>query len=174
MRLATAKPDVILRSWEPEDIPALLENANNRAVWRNLSQVFPSPYTKADAEAWITIANMPSRDIHLTMEVEGRCAGGIGIAASEGIACRTGQFGYWLGEPYWGQGIATAAARTMVKLAEESRQLARLEARVFAWNPSSMRVLEKAGFIRESVMRSSVFKDGEIIDSVMYVHIFED
>jgi [ribosomal protein S5]-alanine N-acetyltransferase len=46
--------------------------------------------------------------------------------------------------------------------------LARLEAPVFAWNPASMRVLEKAGFVREGVLRNSVLKEGQLIDQVLY------
>ena len=46
-----------------------------------------------------------------------------------------------------------------------------LESPVFEWNPASMRVLEKCGFTREAVLRASVAKDGQIIDSVLYAFI---
>ena len=46
--------------------------------------------------------------------------------------------------------------------------LVRLESAVFEWNPASMRVLEKCGFVREGVSRASVFKDGQVIDQVVY------
>jgi RimJ/RimL family protein N-acetyltransferase len=46
--------------------------------------------------------------------------------------------------------------------------LARLEAPVFEWNPASMRVLEKCGFVREGVLRASVVVDGQVIDRVIY------
>jgi hypothetical protein len=42
---------------------------------------------------------------------------------------------------------------------------------VFEWNPASMRVLEKCGFAREAVLRASVSKDGELIDSVLYAFV---
>jgi ribosomal-protein-alanine N-acetyltransferase len=74
----------------------------------------------------------------------------------------------------WGQGIATAAARAMAALALSGDDFVRLEAKVFAWNPGSMRVLEKAGFVREGVLRCSVFKDGQIIDSVLYARVRDD
>jgi len=48
-------------------------------------------------------------------------------------------------------------------------ELVRLESPVFEWNPTSMRVLEKCGFVREAVLRKSVFKDGQIIDAILYV-----
>jgi RimJ/RimL family protein N-acetyltransferase len=50
-------------------------------------------------------------------------------------------------------------------------RLLRLEAPVFAWNPASMRVLEKCGYAKEGVMRKSVVKDGEVIDSVLYAKV---
>lgn len=46
-----------------------------------------------------------------------------------------------------------------------------MEARVFAWNPASMRVLEKAGFSRAGLHPRSITKDGQVIDSVMYGHV---
>jgi len=42
---------------------------------------------------------------------------------------------------------------------------------VFEWNPASMHVLEKVGFQREGVLRKSVTKDGQLIDSVMYAYV---
>ena len=53
-------------------------------------------------------------------------------------------------------------------------QFARLEAPVFGWNPASMRVLEKAGFVREGVLKRSVFKDVQLIDSVLFALILRD
>ena len=46
--------------------------------------------------------------------------------------------------------------------------LVRLESWVFEWNPASMRVLEKCGFVREGVLRASAIKDGQLIDRAMY------
>lgn len=56
-------------------------------------------------------------------------------------------------------------------LDRECEGLTTHEAPVFAWNPASMRVLEKCGYTREGVMRKSVFKDGELIDSVLYARV---
>ena len=171
MLIQTNLPECTLRSWKQEDKASLVYNANNRHVWRNLTDVFPHPYTEADAEFWITFANKALPSIHLAIALDGTAAGGIGIIAGEGIARHTGQFGYWLGEAHWGKGIATAAARAMAAHALSDSLFERLEAPVFAWNSSSMRVLEKAGFIREGVMKRSVFKDGQFTDSVMYALI---
>ena len=146
----------------------MVHHANNRNVWRNLTHAFPSPYTAQDAESWVTIANEPSSSTHLAIVYRGEAVGGIGAIAGEGIYQRTAQFGYWLGEEHWHKGLASAAAQAMVAHLRGTSGFARLEAPVFAWNPRSMRVLEKTGFVREGLLKRSVFKDGELTDSVMY------
>jgi RimJ/RimL family protein N-acetyltransferase len=170
MHIPTTLSSCTLRSWRQSDKPDLIRNANNRKVWRNLTDVFPHPYTEVDADSWLRIANAEGRSVHLAIEFKGAAVGGIGAMAGEGIAAATAGFGYWLGEPYWGQGIATAAASALVARLMDERLFARLQAPVFAWNPASMRVLEKVGFVREGVLRKSVSKDGALIDSVMYAY----
>lgn len=166
--IATAIPGCVLRPWRAADKPALLRNANNRKVWRNLTDLFPHPYTEDEADAWLAHASDSGRSVHLAIEVDGQAAGGAGAIAGQGVAQATALFGYWLGEAYWGRGIATAAATAFAAYLQRERLFARLEAAVFEWNPSSMRVLEKAGFVREGVLRKSVTKDGQLIDSVLY------
>ncbi len=84
---------------------------------------------------------------------------------------KSARFGYWLGEPWWGRGIMTAAAKATADFVLAHYDFVRLEAAVFAWNPASMRVLEKAGFEREGVLRQSVWKDGRIADAVLYARL---
>jgi RimJ/RimL family protein N-acetyltransferase len=60
------------------------------------------------------------------------------------------------------------AVGVVAPYAMEHFKLRRLEASVFAWNPASMRVLERAGFVLEGTSRASVFKDGELIDEANY------
>lgn len=171
MELATDLPGCTLRPWRDSDVPALVHHGDNRHVWRNLSDMFPSPYTDADARFWVTFANEPGPGRHFAIALDGEAIGGIGLIAGDPLSPFTAQFGYWLGEAHWGRGIATAAARALVTHAFTDLPFIRLEASVFAWNPSSMRVLEKLGFAREGVRRSSVVKDGAIIDSVLYARV---
>jgi ribosomal-protein-alanine N-acetyltransferase len=171
MILPTVLPSCLLRPWICADKESLVRNANNRNVWRNLTESFPHPYTEADADKWLAFVGDPGRDLHLAIEFGGLAVGGIGAIAGNGIACRTCQFGYWLGQDHWGKGIATAAAGAFAAYIKDRGLFARLEAPVFQWNPTSMRVLEKVGFQREGVLRKSVTKDGQLIDSVMYAYI---
>ncbi len=171
LRLACADARCVLRPWLASDVASLVHHANNVAVWRNLTHSFPHPYTQADAVAWVEAAARPDRSLHLAIEFEGEAIGGLGAIAGEGISQATAGFGYWLGEEHWGKGLATAAAGTLLDHLQEHRLFARIEASVFAWNPASMRVLEKLGFVREGVLRHSVSKQGQLIDSVMYARV---
>jgi RimJ/RimL family protein N-acetyltransferase len=108
---------------------------------------------------------------HWAIEVDGQAVGGVGVELGEGTRAKSGRFGYWLGEPYWGRGIMSAAARAASDYLFARFDVIRLEAPVFEWNQASMRVLEKSGFVREGVLRQSIIKDGQIIDSVLYARV---
>ncbi len=157
-----------IRDWQPSDEAALIAVADNRNVWRNLHHRFPHPYGPSDAASWFSLLAAMPEPTHWAITVGGVAAGGIGVDLGEGIFARSGHFGYWLGEQYWGRGIMSEAVRAASEYALDHFGLVRLEAPVFSWNPASMRVLEKAGFVREGVLRSSVFKDGQLIDQVLY------
>jgi len=161
----------IVRDWNETDRDSLLEHANDRNVWRNLGERFPHPYTPADADRWFSFLREMAEPTHWAIEVDGRAAGGIGVDLGQLEYIKSGRFGYWLGEPCWGRGIMTAAVRSTSEYALQKFGLVRLEASVFEWNPASMRVLEKCGFQREGLLRRSIYKDGRIIDSVMYAKV---
>lgn len=170
--LATDLPHCVLRPWRAADKADLVREANDRRVWRNMTHTFPHPYTEADADLWLEIAAHPGASIQLAIDVDGRAVGGIGAIAGEGIFQATAQFGYWLGASWWGRGLATAAARALASRIGSERLFARLEAQVFEWNPASMRVLEKAGFERQAVLRCAATKDGTLLDTVLYARVF--
>ena len=170
--LPTELPGCVLRAWRAADKADLIEQANNRKVWRNMTHTFPHPYTPEDADLWLQIAANPGASLQLAIEVDGRPAGGIGAISGEGIFQATAQFGYWLGEAHWGRGIASAAARALADRIGSEGLFARLEAQVFEWNPASMRVLENAGFARDAVLRCAATKDGRLIDTVLYSRVF--
>lgn len=163
--------DCMVREWDARDRDSLIRHANNRNVWRNLKDRFPHPYTAADADAWLALAlARPGRPVW-AIDVGGEAAGCIGLEPLADVYARTAHLGYWLGEAHWGRGLMTAVVGRVAAHAFAESGFLRLEAPVFAWNPASMRVLEKNGFVREAVMRKSVFKDGELIDSVLYARV---
>lgn len=148
--------------------------ANNRNVWIFLRDRMPHPYALADAEAYLKECAQKDSDLVLCIEAEGQVAGSIGLHPGKDVTRLTAELGYWLAEPFWGRGIITAAVRVMVQYGFEQLPLNRVEAYVFANNPASARVLEKAGFSFEGRLRRNVIKDGQILDSLVYARLRDD
>ena len=128
----------------------------------------PHPYTLADAEAYLARIGADPRHHSFCLEVEGKAAGAIGLKVKEDVHRHTAELGYWVAEPYWGRGLATAAVRAFVAERFEALPLHRIFAEVYANNPASVRVLEKAGFQYEGCLRKNVVKDGKILDALVY------
>jgi RimJ/RimL family protein N-acetyltransferase len=162
---------VSLRGWRADDVPSLVKYANNRDVAKNLRDRFPFPYTQKDAEEWIAFAAARDPLEHLAIEVEAHAVGGVGLILGTDIARRSAEIGYWLGEPWWGRGIATRALQLATDYAFANFDLVRIFAGVFEGNPASARVLEKAGYTLESRARKAVFKEGRVLDQLNYVMI---
>ena len=157
-----------VRSWRLDDTASLVRHANNRKVWRNLRDRFPYPYTSSDAEAFLRSVIGTTPETSFAIAVDGAAVGGIGLTLADDIHRRSAELGYWLGEEYWGRGITSAAVRAVTDYAFAHYDLVRIWAGVFHWNPASMRVLEKAGYTREATLRKSAFKDGQLVDEVIF------
>jgi|APSaa5957512576_1039674.scaffolds.fasta_scaffold00711_16 [ribosomal protein S5]-alanine N-acetyltransferase len=160
---------IILRFWRDEDVLELVRIASNEKIARNMMTAFPFPYTLEDAVGWVEVANgEEKKGKNFAVEVEGKLAGGCGFDLKDGLyeGCASG--GYWLGEDYWGRGIATEAWGMVRDYAFENFDIRRFEASAFSWNPASMRVQEKCGMKKEGVARDSVLRFGEVCDKVLY------
>jgi [ribosomal protein S5]-alanine N-acetyltransferase len=161
-----------LRAWRRSDIPSLVRYANNRKIWLNLRNVFPHPYTQAHGESWLAICESNrGPTTSFAIEFENEAVGGISLRLLDDVNCKTGVIGYWLGEPFWGRGIATSALKQITEYAFRNFPLERIEATVFEWNPASARVLEKAGYVLEGRLKRNIFKDGRVADALLYAQI---
>jgi [ribosomal protein S5]-alanine N-acetyltransferase len=163
-----------LRPWREDDAAALVHHANNRKVWLNLRDRFPHPYTIEEAHQWLERASKLEPETAFAIEVSGEAAGGIGLEPQQDIESLSAEIGFWLGESHWGKGIMTAALRYVSDRALSGGSLVRLYGSVLEWNPASMRVLEKAGYQREGVLRKAAIKDGRIVDRILYARVRED
>ncbi len=134
----------------------------------NLRDAFPHPYTQSDADRWLTVANKYDPPRNFAVVVGGSAAGGVGLVLREDVYRRSAEIGYWLGEPFWGRGIMTAAVRATVAYAFENFDICRLYAGVFGGNVASTRVLEKAGFTFEARLRQTITKGGRTRDELVY------
>lgn len=164
----------LVRSWRLTDAPALAREADDRSIWINVRDRMPSPYSQRDAIAFISSSTAADPETNFAIIVDGEVAGSIGLTPGHDIYRRSAEIGYWLGARWRGRGLATVALRGVSRWAFENLDLVRLHAAVFTWNPASARVLEKAGFSRESTARCAAFKDGEIVDEWIYVLLHDE
>ena len=169
MKLPLDAGPVVLRRWRDSDRDALAEEGSSRAVWRNMVHQFPHPYTQADAERWIERCRRQEPPRDLVIAQADRLIGVGGVEPSgDGVSRYTASIGYWLGERHWGRGIGTAVCASLLSYAWATFDVERIEAEVFAWNPASARVLEKNGLELEGRRRKAIYKDGELVDELIY------
>jgi len=153
-----------LRKLTENDKYNLAKYANNHDIWLNLTDSFPHPYSLLDAEKFIEFCKDQTKELNLCIDLNGEFIGMIGIIFNKGIKQKTVDFGYWLAQPYWGQGIMTKCARAFIDYVFESYDIIRFQSIVFDWNKPSIRVLEKLGFIYEGKSQKAIFKDHKITD----------
>jgi RimJ/RimL family protein N-acetyltransferase len=160
-----------VRSWSASDVASLVKNANNRAIWMNLRDRFPYPYTATNARDFIRAVRKSHPETSFAIDVDGAAIGGIGFVLQADVERVSAEIGYWLGEDFWGRGIATEALRAVTEYAIAKFGLTRLFAVPFVYNVASCRVLEKAGYVLEARLRRSALKDGVIVDQMQYAFV---
>lgn len=160
-----------VRSWRTTDVEALARHANNRNIWINLRDAFPHPYTKRDAREFLKSLSQRQPETLFAIAVNDEAVGGIGFVLHPDVERVSAEIGYWLGEPFWGRGIATEALVALTAHAIQTHGLTRVFAVPFASNAASCRVLEKAGYVLEGRLRKSAIKDGRVTDQLQYAYI---
>jgi RimJ/RimL family protein N-acetyltransferase len=165
--------DCVIREWKIDDKDDLAKILNNKNILNNLRDGLPYPYTKEDAKEYITSVLFAdkSKTFAFAITLEDKVIGSIGIFRCDNIHFRTAEMGYYIGEPYWGNGYATSAVRQACKYVFENSDIIRIFAEPFAHNVGSCRVLEKAGFQYEGTLHCNAVKNGKILDMKMYALI---
>ncbi len=164
----------VIRPWRAGDVDSLVQHANNVTIAMQLRDRFPHPYTRANAIAFLKYASQDRDPANLAIEVDGEAVGGIGYVPGTDVERFSAEIGYWLSEPYWGRGIVSEALTLVTADVFERLNVLRLFALPFADNVASRRVLEKAGYVCEGIMRSSSVKYGRPRDQALYARINQD
>lgn len=161
----------VVRPWRLADAAAIAVHANNRSIWKHLRDAFPHPYSVTDAERYITSVASAVVPSSFVVEVEGDPAGSVGFRFRDDVERIGGEIGYWLGAKYWGRGIMTEVVQAMTPWALDQYHWVRVFALPFAGNVGSHRVLERAGYVLEGRMRRNAYKDGEVVDQLLYGYV---
>ncbi|HRH65988.1 MAG TPA: GNAT family protein [Bacteroidia bacterium] len=157
-----------IRHWRESDVPSLARYANNSKIEMNLRDGFPYPYTLNDAEKFIDFVHSCDPVTIFAIEVNNEAVGSVGFFPKENIYRYNAEIGYWLAEPFWGNGIIPAVLMSMSDYIFESTRLTRIYAEVFGRNKASGRALEKAGFKKEAVLSQNIIKNNTVDDTVIY------
>ncbi|MCB0628356.1 MAG: GNAT family protein [Saprospiraceae bacterium] len=155
---------ISLRPPRMTDKTRLADLVNNRKIWNNVRDMLPHPYAESDAEFFIGTTFKEEPQKTFAIEYEGQLCGMTGLHPQEDVYRLSAELGYWIGEPYWGKGIASQAVALITQYGFDKLDLVRIYAGVFEYNTASMRVLEKNGFVKEGVLRKAIIKNGAIWD----------
>lgn len=164
-------PHIALTPFEPTDKANMIRYLNDEAIGRNTLRV-PQPYTAAHADERLEKlahqrAETGAPSEWVIRHHEAGLIGGIGFFLKNGLEGHSDEIGYWLAAPFRGQGIMTEVLRTFTdRMLEQRPTLVRIEAHVFTHNLASVRLLEKAGFEREGLLRKFYLKNGVYLDVV--------
>jgi len=165
-QLHTAR--LLLRPFQAGDVEEALSYRNDEEFARFLSHV-PQPFTRRDAEAFVAL-NMSEpwdRSPTFAITMGGSLIGTVNLEIEP--TTRTAMLGYAIGRAWWGQGIATEAAKAVMAWGSATFGLARIWASTDARHVRSRRVLEKLGMKREALRAGDhVGRGGELIDEVVY------
>lgn len=162
-----------IRKWKMTDASNLAEMLNNKKILDNLRDGLPYPYTTKDAEDYIQamLSADQTKTFAFAITVGDKLVGSIGVFRCENIHFRTAEMGYYIGEHYWGKGLGTSAVMQVCDYVFEHTDIIRIFAEPFAYNAASCRVLEKAGFQFEGLLRSNAVKNGNVLDMKMYARV---
>ena len=162
---------VTLRGWRPDDAPAIVAAFADpeSAYW--MHQV-AQPYDEQAALAYVRAMDAAWRARSggaLAVLAGGEVVGSIGLSVVD-ADLEIVEVGYWATPAARGRGLTTPALRLLSKWLLETAGAARLQIRADVLNRASIRVAEKAGFLREGVLRSSGYnrRAGRRIDYALY------
>ena len=159
-----------LRAWRESDAKDLAAALSNPKILNILRDGIPYPYTERDAASYIAAMQSatPNTTFAYAITIEDRAVGSIGVFRQGNIHAQTAELGYYLAEEYWGKGIMTEAVRRLCKRIFAETDILRIYAEPFSYNAGSRRVLEKAGFRFEGLLRCNAVKHGRVEDMALY------
>lgn len=148
-----------LEHWEPRWSPEELD----RNSWRLRLGRYREDFASGVAIAFFIFEKR-----------SGKLVGGITLGNIRYGVSQSGHIGYWVGARYAGQGFMTEAVTLLCRYAFNTLKLHRVEAACIPENNRSIRVLEKAGFQREGLLRSYLKINGFWQDHYLYGRICDD
>jgi len=151
---------------EEADAPILFEWINDRALVE-LSSAFGA-VSGADHRQWFDgIRQRPGTHVFAIRRLDDPML--IGTCQLHGVhpIHRSAELQIRIGDArYRGQGLGTEVVRLLVAFGFDELHLHRISLHVFATNLAAQRAYEKAGFVREGLLKDAAFVGGRYVDTV--------
>jgi RimJ/RimL family protein N-acetyltransferase len=164
---------VSLRPWTLEDVPAIAAACDDVEIARWIHQL-PSPYRESDAREYVVSTESAWKaglGVFLAVVdcASGDVVGSIALHVLDGELANV-EAGYWAAAPTRGRGLTTRALALLSGWALREAGVQRVQLRADVRNTASLRVAEKAGFMREGTLRASGFnaREGRRIDYAIF------
>ncbi|MEO8230770.1 MAG: GNAT family protein [Ignavibacteriota bacterium] len=166
--------NIQIRDFHLTDVDALVKYANNYKISKFMRDSFPYPYTEENATGWINYIKKNNFNLSFALANDTELIGGIGALPQVDVHRFSAEVGFWIGEPFWNQGIISKTLHAFCSYLFSKYNFNRLTANVFEGNDASKRVLEKTGFILEGTQRKNVYKENKFFDHYIYGLLKED
>lgn len=165
-----------IRKWRPSDAAELAKVLSDKEILDNLRDGLPYPYTEQDGAAFISamLAADERETFAFAVTVQDKAVGSIGVFRQGNVHRRTAELGYYIAKEYRGKGMMTEAVRQVCTYVFDNSDILRIYAEPFSYNAASCRVLEKAGFQYEGMLRCNAVKNGRILDMKMYARLKDE
>ncbi|WP_221420184.1 GNAT family N-acetyltransferase [Fulvivirga sp. M361] len=152
------------------DIADIMKYAGNSKVAETTLNM-PHPYLEEHAIYWINMANegFVNRDqfvFAVRLAGSAQLIGGIGLNLESRFD--RAEMGYWIAEPFWGNGYASEATKAVVKFGFEQLKLNKIYATHFSGNLASGKVMRNCGMTKEAELSEHIKKGGKYFDLVQY------
>ena len=164
--------NISIRPYVLDDIPRLFEAAieSREELGRWLPWCHPG-YSIKDSRQWVEsqLADFPSGTQYsfVIVDAGNRLLGGCGLNYLDRPNLRA-NLGYWVRSSDCRRGVAVAAVKLLVAWAYANTDFCRLEVIASVENVPSQRVAEKAGAVREGVLRSRIKVQDRMHDAAIY------
>jgi ribosomal-protein-alanine N-acetyltransferase len=160
----------VLRPPLKKDIPSIIKHMESPSISANTLQI-PFPYSRKDAMIWVTKSKQEivKRLSYTFCIIHKKSNNMIGVISLHmNTDHNRAEAGYWIAEPHWNKGMATEALVRIMEFGFKEVGLNKILATHLVENPSSGRVMIKAGMIREGKLRDHFLKGAKYITVIQY------
>lgn len=156
--------DFILRKPKLDDAKNIFKYQQDKETKKNFMSV-----PKSIVEVKKSIAKKKKNNFELVIEVNGEVVGEIGI--HDIIQNHKATMSYWIAQKMRGKGIVTKATKIFTNYVFKKYQLKRISGNARTFNKASARVLEKAGFRMEGILKKNKFGGGKYLDDMVWAKV---